>query len=247
MRGSPAVVVPAGAPSVPDTPSDTVDFREQATGLGSVTGAPGARTVTGRESRSAPLLVGYRFAIVAVADNGQDPAEPVEIGVVRVEGGILIEPCRTWLVRPMRPIEPWATRGHGLTDADVDQARKLSEVAADVRAAVGERILVAHRARWCAQLLSEVGVGLACGPLDVRCLSTRVWPVRSRSLGELLRHAGLHPPGVLGRAGHDAMATALLFVELARDLEKLAQRCDVPVSTERLIDWATPPANGPAW
>lgn len=203
--------------------------------------------MTGQETRPAALLAGYRFAAVAVADNGQDPAEPVEIGVVRVEDGLLVEPCRTWLIHPRRPIEPWATRSHGLVDTDVDHAKKLSDIAADVRAAVGERIIVAHRARWCTQLLAEVKAGLPYGPLDVRCLSTRVWPIRSRSLGELLRFTGLRPAGVLGRADHDAMATALLLLQLANDIEKLAQRCDIPVSAERLIDWATPPASGPAW
>lgn len=203
--------------------------------------------MTGQDPRQVPLLAGYRFAVVAVADNGQDPAEPVEIGVIRIDDGRLVEPCSTWHVRPRHPIASWATRDHGLTDADVDNARKLTEVGDEIRTAVGERILVAHQARRCADLLRPATVGLPCGPLDVRCLSTRVWPLRSRSLGELLHHARVHAPGTLGRAGHDATATALLFQALARDIDRLAHRHDIPVPTERLIDWATPPASGPAW
>lgn len=201
------------------------------------------------EYRSAPLLAGYRFAAVAVADNGQEPPEPVEIGVVVVDDGTVVEPYTSWLVRPPRPVSEYARRAHGITDAHLRQAPPVCEVAHEIRAAIGGRIVVAHRAQAVADLLDAAVPGWsAVRPLDVRRLSRRVWPASvSRSLGELVRVAGLSVAGSLGRAGHDALATALLFLTLARHAEDVGRRCDQPVSVERLVEWATLPESGPAW
>lgn len=201
------------------------------------------------EYRPAALLAGYRFAVVAVADNGQEPPEPVEVGVVPIDGGSVSGPHATWLVRPQYPVAEHATRGHGITDAQTRGAPPLCEIAHEISAAIAGRTLVAHRARAVADLLGTAVPGWpASRPLDVRRLSTRVWPTSvSRALGEPARIAGVSVSGSLGRAGHDALATALLFLALARHAEDVARRCDRPVSAARLVEWATPPETGPAW
>lgn len=201
------------------------------------------------EYRAVQLLAGHRFAVVAVADNGREPPEPVEIAVVHVNGGAVAGPAETWLVRPRRPIASCATRGHGITDEAVETAPDVSVVADAVRDAIDGRILVAHRGEAVAALLRAVLPGWTPphAVLDVRRLAGRVWPTASRALGALTQVARLDVAGSLGRAGHDALATALLLLTATRIVDTAARRCRQPLTAEHILDWATPPRGGPAW
>lgn len=160
-----------------------------------------------------PALAGYRFAAVAVLDSGREPPEIVEVGVTEIDGDEIGE-TRTWLVRPVMAVAPWATRAHGVCDLDVRAAPELAVVAAEIRGAVGDRIVVAHRGLHCHDLLAAGLPGFAPGlVLDLRRLASRAWPrTVSYALGALVQAAGVRPPGVPGRAAYDAAATAMLFL-----------------------------------
>lgn len=82
--------------------------------------------------------------------------------------------------------------------------------------------------------------------LDVRRLFQRVRPTTSYALGRLMQVFDLTAPGQLGRAEHDATATALLWNELARLVERSASLTEKDVLMQRFSEWATPPASGPA-
>lgn len=186
-------------------------------------------------------FAGHRFAAVAVTDNGQEPPELVEVAVVTIDGGVAADTTTHWLIRPGRPISAPIIRAYGITNEHVAAAPALPEVAHEILAAVEGRILVAHRGRYCLDLLSAALPGWAPpSTLDMRRLSVRAWPTSSRALGELIRRANLTCSGSLGRADHDARATALLFLELIHRL----RRSRTPA---QLVQWATLPAEGPAW
>lgn len=188
---------------------------------------------TKRLSIPPDLLAGYRFAAVAVADNGQELPEPVEVAVTHLDGAT-VGATRTWLTRPIHAIAPWATRGHGLRGCDVHAAPELRSVADDIQSALADRLVITHRAPQCYDTLSASVPAIEAGPiLDLRRLADRTWPsVVSQALGALELHAGLEVPGTLGRADHDAQVTAWLLIHAAAELARPA---------ERLIEWATFP------
>lgn len=163
-------------------------------------------------------FAGYRLAAVTVADTGREPPEvpePVEIGVTVLDGAAVGE-TRAWLVRPNRAITPWATRGHGIGNLEVEQAPPVAAVAEEIRYMLGDRIVVAVRALHFHAMLSAVLLGWSPPRVvDLRRLSVLVWPGTSQALGALEDRARLKAPGPAGRAKHDAMATAALFVAIA--------------------------------
>ena len=176
----------------------------------------------------AEVFAGCRLVAVAVADTGREPpepAEPVEVGVTVLDGGV-VGSNRTWLVRPARPITVWATKAHGITNRDVEQAPDIDSVADQIRAALADRIVVAHRGLHCHDLLASVLPGWTPPRvLDVRRLSVLAWPGTSQALGSLsaqIRLTGV--AGSAGRAGHDAPATGMLFLAAARKLHTTVTR-----------------------
>src|SRR6266480_3800611 len=76
-------------------------------------------------------------------DKDVEVCEVVEVGAVRVVGGEITDRFYT-LVRPYRPITPGATAIHGYTDGDVRNARAFAEVWPELRAFIGDDILIAH-------------------------------------------------------------------------------------------------------
>ena len=75
----------------------------------------------------------------------RDPAEceVLELAAVRVRGRVIVEQFQR-LVRPTRPISPYATAVHGYRDADVRDEPAFAEVWPAFREFVGADLLVAH-------------------------------------------------------------------------------------------------------
>ena len=75
----------------------------------------------------------------------KDPAECeiLELAAVRVRGRVIVDQFQR-LVRPSRPISPYATAVHGYRDADVCQEPSFAEVWPAFRDFVGGDLLVAH-------------------------------------------------------------------------------------------------------
>ena len=103
---------------------------------------------------------------LAVCDNGQEPAEPVQIAVCPITpDGHAGEPV-SWLVRPIAPVTTlMTTRVHGLTNAELRTAPPLAEGWAGVEEALGERTVVIHNARRALRILTGVADHLAARPL----------------------------------------------------------------------------------
>lgn len=164
------------------------------------------------------------YAVVDVEGNGQQPPDLVEVGVVRITGGVIGEPL-SWLVKPPRPINYFATRIHGITTADVAGAPDFEAIADEVRAQLDVPALIAHNAHV------DVGVMMRYLPkwdvpevFDTLKLARRLLPNQpGYKLGMLVKALNLAdglPDGLRPhRAAYDALVAARLFVRLVTTTE----------------------------
>src|SRR5881392_1409866 len=151
-------------------------------------------------------------------DKDVEVCEVVEVGAVRVVGGEITDRFHT-LVQPYRPITPGATKVHGYTDGDVRNARPFAEVWPELRAFIGDDILIAHNGQ---QFDIPVLRRLAAGRdgLDGLVFYDTLPLVRSLSrdsakLEDLALRFGIDR----GRA-HDALDDAVTLAQVYRELER---------------------------
>ncbi|GAB3365928.1 MULTISPECIES: 3'-5' exonuclease [Amycolatopsis] len=171
------------------------------------------------------------YVVVDVEGNGQQPADLVEIAAVRIEHGSISEPV-SWLVRPGRPITPFAKRIHGITNEQVAGAPAFAEIAAEVLKALDAPALIAHNAHVDVGVLErELGDWECPEVFDTLKLSRRFLPGHpTYKLGSLVRQlgldAGLEDMQQPHRAAYDTTVTARLFAHVAagRSLEALRER-----------------------
>jgi DNA polymerase-3 subunit epsilon len=164
----------------------------------------------------------------------------IETGAVRVDGGRAGETFHS-LSRPLAPIPPGAAAVHGIRDRDVEGAPRFREVLPALLAFLGDRIVVAHNARFDRAFLDaaaeEAGLAVPANPfLDTVRLSRGLHPhldahdLESLCVWHRIRRGARH------RALPDALATAeLLGVLLAEadhagvgSAEKLMAMAGVP-------------------
>ncbi|PKV95527.1 MULTISPECIES: 3'-5' exonuclease [Amycolatopsis] len=168
------------------------------------------------------------YVVVDVEGNGQRPPDLVELAAVRIEHGHLGDPA-SWLVRPPRPITPFAKQIHGIANEHVAAAPAFAEVSAEVRKALDAPALVAHNAHVDVGVLErELGDWECPEVFDTLKLARRLLPGRpSYKLGSLVEAFGLdHGLADMQkphRAEYDTIVTARLFAHLAssRSLEEL--------------------------
>jgi exodeoxyribonuclease X len=166
------------------------------------------------------------YVVVDVEGNGQQPPDLVEVATVPIVAGKAGEPV-SWLIQPPRPIKYFATRIHGLTDQDVDDAPHFADVADQVRGSLDADALVAHNAHGDVGVLQRhLGEWECPEVFDTLKLAKRLVPGQmSYKLGALTEAfklaegmpEGLHPH----RAAYDALVAARLFVLLATEAATL--------------------------
>ena len=151
-------------------------------------------------------------------DKDVEVCEVVEVGAVRVVGGEITDRFHT-LVQPYRPITPGATAIHGYTDRDVRDARSFAEVWPELRAFIGDDILIAHNGQ---QFDIPVLRRLAAGRDGVEGLVfydtlplVRSLSRDSAKLEDLALRFGIDP----GRA-HHALDDAVTLAQVYRELER---------------------------
>jgi exodeoxyribonuclease X len=173
------------------------------------------------------------YMVVDVEGNGQQPPDLVELAIVPIVGGAIGEPL-SWLVRPERPIQHFATRIHGLTNQDVADAPAFAEIAGDVRKALDGAVIVAHNAHVDTGVLSrQLSEWVPTEVFDTLKLAKRFAPDRvSYKLGALVEAFQLAdglPDGLSPhRATYDALVAARLFVHL------ITMTAEQPLSLEVL-------------
>jgi DNA polymerase III epsilon subunit family exonuclease len=160
------------------------------------------------------------YVVIDVEGNGQQPPELVELAAVPITGGTIGEP-RAWIVRPSKPIKPFATRIHGLTNDAVADAPAFAAIKEEVLDTFDGAALVAHNAYVDMGVLQrELGEWERPEVFDTLKLARRLCPNKgSYKLGALIEAFKLAegiPNGLIPhRAIYDALVTARLFVRLA--------------------------------
>lgn len=177
-------------------------------------------TSDGKKATKVTDWTSLNFVVVDVEGNGQQPPDLVELAAVPIVGGIVGEPM-SWLVKPAQPIKFFATKIHGLTNADVADCPMFEEIKGQVLHALDAPALVAHNAHVDTDVLRrELGEWDEPEVFDTLKLARRLMPGQaSYKLGALVDAftlaAGL-PEGLSPhRATYDALVAARLFVLLA--------------------------------
>lgn len=165
-----------------------------------------------------------RFWVVDVEGNGASPPEIVELAMVEVVGLDATTTARHWLIRPEAPISLYASRIHGLTNADVAGAPALADIEDDLLGWLNDAVIVGHNVKVEVDILRRgLPEWAPAGAIDTLKLSRALLPdLGSHALlrvGEALDHVQ-EAASRSGQSHHgalfDATLTALIFVDLAR-------------------------------
>jgi DNA polymerase-3 subunit epsilon len=163
---------------------------------------------------------------------GRDPAvdRVVEVGCVFFRRG-QVQNRKSWLINPECPIPQEASDVHGIKDADVIDAPKFEQVAAELLKELAQAVPVAYNAQFDRDfLVAELGrVDLAAVLLPpafrkgVEWLDPLIWArelqkeEKSKSLGEVCERLGISLERA-HRATDDAEAAVRVLAAFASDI-----------------------------
>jgi superfamily I DNA/RNA helicase/DNA polymerase III epsilon subunit-like protein len=167
----------------------------------------------------------------------KDPAEceVLELAAVRVRGRVIVEQFQR-LVRPSRPISPYATAIHGYRDADVCDEPAFAEVWPAFRAFVGEDLLVAHNGHtFDVPVLRRLATGLP-GIDDLVFFDTL--PLARSLMDDGARLPDLcHRFGVAAGRSHHALDDAAALAGVMRHLGELRLARARTTALVQLLGW----------
>jgi DNA polymerase III subunit epsilon len=180
------------------------------------------------------VIEANRYWVVDVEGNGGTPPEIIELAMVEIADLKLTGNQRHWLIRPERPIQPAASRIHGLTDADVADAPSIEDIADDVLLWLDQAVIVGHNVRVELNIISRsVPDWRPRVAIDTLKLAKALRPgLDSYSLEKLGLAFGRSEEAAQrsGRGHHsarfDATLTALIFIDLVSSVPD-ARRADV--------------------
>jgi len=203
---------------------------------------PDQRWVAVVHEALAASLADTEFVVVDLETTGGSPQRGstiIEIGAVRLDRARRAHRFSR-LIDPGRPLPPFITRLTGITDGMLAGQPRLGEVIAEFLEFAGDRVVVAHNARFDVSFLNAA---LTAGgdrtlhqpSLCTMRLARRLVPqLRRRGLDAVASHFGI-PLLDRHRALGDAVMTAeifLRFLELlaARGIQRLDQVLDLQAS-----------------
>lgn len=166
------------------------------------------------------------FWVVDVEGSGSSPPELVEMALVQLRELSLTGAKRHWLIRPEGPIQPMATRIHGLSDEDVTDAPSIADIEDDVLECLDGASIVGHNVKVDLDVISRSIVEWRpIAAFDTLRLAKSLRPgLKSYSLANLGAEFDLSArSGELTGATHhsaiyDATLAALLFIHLLSPL-----------------------------
>ncbi|MBB5935148.1 3'-5' exonuclease [Streptomyces zagrosensis] len=169
--------------------------------------------------------------------NGTNPPDLVEVAALpMIEGQPDTATAGAWLIKPKRPVTPFAARVHGLTNQALEDKPGWEETKGAVHDLLGTAWVVAHNAHVDYRVLSaHLPQWQPAGVIDTLRLAKATYPDLSKySLDALIEHVEpdlRQAPGQRHRATFDAYATAQLLITMADRYE----------SWEQLVTAAVPP------
>jgi len=180
-------------------------------------------------------IIRGRFVAVDVEGDGNNPARPVEISLITVEKGSVVDSAH-WLVNPGAPISAFVSGLHGLTDDDVRDAPFLPEIAPEIRRRLEGEVVAAHNPKGDLDML-RTGVPdvdfLPAQVIDTVRLAKCLLPGLDRyRLENVVAKLGLEHEGRGGRSGrhtsdHDAAMVARIVLSLVPMIPKAKQMAHV--------------------
>jgi DNA polymerase-3 subunit epsilon len=179
-------------------------------------------------ARASDTLSGTPFAVVGVETTGGRPERHriLEVAVVAVDGGEFTRQYAS-LVNPQRPLPGFVVARTGITQEMADEARPAEAVLPEVRAMVGDRVLVGHNVGSDLTFLNYEALWHDLPPfgnpaLDTADLALRLLPrLRRPSLDRVAAAVGLAPPQ-RHRALAGARLTAAVLSELLGRVREVA-------------------------
>jgi len=160
---------------------------------------------------------------------------PCEIGLTRVENGVIIE-SKSWLIKPacFPYMNPWNQRVHGISTNDVSTASTFEELWGELHSWLEDSILVAHNAAFDMRVLRAALAyyDLAIPRVEYFCsvnVSRKVWKqLSSHSLSSVSQYHNIQFHH--HRAGDDAEVCAMIALKAFKEIEAV----DVPDGLSKL-------------
>src|SRR5260221_4416372 len=141
-------------------------------------------------------------------------AQIIEIGAVKFRDGEIIEKYST-LVDPESPIPPKITAITGIRPEDIVGKPKLRDVLPELKAFIGDAVLVGHNIEFDLGFLQKVGILTENASVDTYELASVLLPTTPRyNLNALMQELDLKPEGDYHRALADSLATARVYIAL---------------------------------
>lgn len=163
-----------------------------------------------------------------------------EVGLVRIEDGRITDRYQS-LVNCEVHVPRFITAYTGITQQMVDSAPSVEQVMREVTSFIAESPVVAHSAafdhRFYLRECRRLRMSMLIEPFICSLrLSRRIYPqLQGHSLGALGLALKLPPAGAAHRAAADAERTALLMLQLGRDLAAMQSGLAVTSKTLRRV------------
>jgi DNA polymerase-3 subunit epsilon len=171
-------------------------------------------------------LIGKQMNFTAIDFETAHADFPCEIGLTRVVDGRVTE-SKSWLIKPAcyPYMNPWNQRVHGISSANVSNARTFEELWGELKPWLEDQYLVAHNAAFDMRVL-RAALGyydLAIPWAEYFCsvsLSRKTWKhLPSHSLGVVSQYHNIQFNH--HRAGDDAEACAIITLKAFEEVEAL--------------------------
>ncbi len=149
--------------------------------------------------------------------------EIIEIGAVKIEGGIIVDEFSTF-INPKKRLSKFTTDLTGITNEDLVGAPLLEEVATNFRKFVGDSVLVAHNASFDYNFINEAfkkrEIDEFTNPvIDTLDLAKCILKKKSYSLGSICREYNVDYDELAAhRASYDARVLAESFIMMLHDI-----------------------------
>jgi len=167
-----------------------------------------------------------RIVALDLEGDGNHPFSIVEIALIDYKPSGHGQ-THQWLVDPRKPINPFVSRIHGLTDQDLQNAPSIDEIANDLRTLVNNAVIVGHDVKGDLKILRRAIPDITPQAIyDTFTLAKLLLPGQpAYGLQKLAANLGLTVPETIPHRGpHSASFDAALSAELFYLMARTAPR-----------------------